>query len=94
MTLTITLTPDEEARLRAAAQTARIDAAECARRLLVERLSSMPSGQATRNLLALWREEDATDDPEAIREAEEELAEFKQAMNEARAAAGARLLFP
>jgi hypothetical protein len=41
-----------------------------------------------------WWEEDATDDPEEIRRAEEELAEFKQAMNETRAAAGARLLYP
>jgi hypothetical protein len=29
----------------------------------------------------LWRAEDATTDPEELRKAEEELAEFKKAMN-------------
>jgi len=49
---------------------------------------------ATLELFAKWRAEDATDDPEELRAAEEELAEFKKAMNENRAATGARLLFP
>jgi hypothetical protein len=94
VTLTIDLTPEEEARLLAAARQAGTDVVECARQLLVERLPPIPLGQATRDLLRAWREEDATEDPEQIRRAEEELAEFKQALNETRAAAGARLLFP
>ncbi len=49
---------------------------------------------ATLELLAAWRAEDATTDPEKLREADEEVAEFKKAMNENRAASGARLLFP
>jgi hypothetical protein len=49
---------------------------------------------ATLELLAVWKNEDATMDPEKIREADEEIAEFKKAMNETRAAVGARLLFP
>jgi hypothetical protein len=49
---------------------------------------------ATLELLAAWKTEDATTDPEKIREADEEVAEFKKAMNENRAATGARLLFP
>jgi hypothetical protein len=49
---------------------------------------------ATLELFAKWRAEDATDDPEELRAAEQELAEFKKAMNENRAAPGARLLFP
>ena len=49
---------------------------------------------ATLELLATWKDEDATDDPEKLREADEEIAKFKKAMNENRAAAGARLLFP
>ena len=40
---------------------------------------------ATLELLAGWRMQDATDDPEAIHAAEKELTEFKKAMNEARA---------
>ena len=49
---------------------------------------------ATLELLATWKAEDATTDPEKLREADEEVAEFKNAMNENRAATGARLLFP
>ena len=49
---------------------------------------------ATLELLATWKAEDATTDPEKIREADEEIAEFKKAMNANRAATGARLLFP
>ena len=53
-----------------------------------------PGAQATLDLLRSWREADDTTDPEAIRQAEEELAEFKQAMNAPRSATGARLLYP
>jgi hypothetical protein len=49
---------------------------------------------ATLELLAAWKAEDATTDREKLREADEEVAEFKKAMNENRAATGARLLFP
>jgi hypothetical protein len=49
---------------------------------------------ATLELLAAWRIQDATTDPEELREADEEVAEFKRAMNANRAATGARLLFP
>ena len=49
---------------------------------------------ATLELLAAWKAQDATSDPEKLREADEEVAEFKKAMNENRAASGARLLFP
>ena len=56
-----------------------------------------PSGAidtTTLELLAAWKAEDATIDPEKLREADAEIAEFKKAMNENRAATGARLLFP
>ncbi len=49
---------------------------------------------ATLELLAAWKAEDVTTDPEKIREADEEIAEFKKALNANRAATGARLLFP
>jgi hypothetical protein len=49
---------------------------------------------ATLELLALWKAQDATTDPEQIRAAEEEVNEFMKAMNENRAATGERLLFP
>lgn len=94
MTLMIELSPEEEARLQAAARSAGMDIAECARRVLTEHLPPAGPGQATRDLMRTWLQEDATDDPEEIRKAEEELAEFKAAMNETRTAAGARLLYP
>ena len=49
---------------------------------------------ATLELLASWRRQDATDNPEEIRAAEQELAEFKRAMNDNRALAGEPLLYP
>ncbi len=45
-------------------------------------------------LLKLWKEQDATDDPEEIRKAEEELAEFKRNMNANREATDERLVYP
>jgi hypothetical protein len=39
-------------------------------------------------------QEEATDDPEEIRRAEEELSEFKRNMNANRAATGERLVYP
>lgn len=49
---------------------------------------------ATLELLASWKAEDATTDPEKIREADEEIPQFKKAMNANHAATGDRLLFP
>ena len=49
---------------------------------------------ATLELLAAWKAEDATTDREKLRRADQEVTEFKKAMNENRAASGARLLFP
>ena len=49
---------------------------------------------ATIELLARWRAEDATDDPEELRLAEQELAEYKLAMNDNRVESGGSLVFP
>ena len=48
---------------------------------------------ATLELLAAWKAEDATTDPEKLREADEEVAEFKKAMNDNRTMVGAPLSF-
>ena len=53
-----------------------------------------PIDTVTLELLAAWQAEDATSDPEEIRAAEQELAEFKQAMNENRVSCGEPLLYP
>jgi predicted alpha/beta-fold hydrolase len=57
-------------------------------------LSNGSIDTATLELLAAWKAEDATTDPEKLRYADEEVATFKKAMDENRAASGARLLFP
>ena len=49
---------------------------------------------ATLELLASWRTEDATDNPEDLRAAEQELADFKQAMNDNRTSGGEPRLYP
>jgi len=56
--------------------------------------SNAPVDTATLELMAQWRREDATDDPEKIRAAEQELAEFKRVMNENRTLTGEPPLFP
>jgi hypothetical protein len=48
---------------------------------------------ATLELLQGWRLQDATDNPEEVRAAEQELTEFKRAMNENRALTGEPLLY-
>ena len=48
----------------------------------------------TLEFLEAWAREDATDDPEKLRDAQKELEEFKKAMNENRAACGERILYP
>jgi ABC-type transporter Mla MlaB component len=67
--------------------------------MTLERTADQLSGRdsidsATVALLASWRRQDATEDPDEIRAAEQELAEFKRAMNEARSLIGESLLYP
>jgi hypothetical protein len=49
---------------------------------------------ATLELLASWQIQDATTDPEQIQAAEQELADFKKALNDSRTVTGERTLFP
>ena len=109
MTLTIELSPQISARLDALAmergldpQTIvanlveanlpRLDVEQPAARLASRSLD--PENEASIALLQSWMDEDSTDDAEEIRDAEEELAEFKRNMNEPRKQAGARLIYP
>lgn len=50
--------------------------------------------RATLDLLSIWQQEDATTDPVQLRVAEEELAAFRKAVNEARTASGEPLVYP
>jgi hypothetical protein len=49
---------------------------------------------ATLKLLESWQRQDATDDPDEVSAAEQELAEFKKAMDENRSLSGEPLLYP
>ncbi|MFN0100657.1 MAG: hypothetical protein ACKV2U_01065 [Bryobacteraceae bacterium] len=58
------------------------------------RLATGAIDTETLELLESWGLEDATDDPEKLKDAQKELDEFKKAMNENRAACGERILYP
>ena len=49
---------------------------------------------ATLDLLSVWQRDDATSDPAQLKAAEEELAVFMKAVNEARIASGEPLVYP
>jgi len=101
MSLMIELPQPVEARLKEEAQKAGVSPAELAAEFVKKTLTPTIDGgeQKRRNapsiaLLQQWLKEGETADPEAVRQAEEELRRFKRAMNAPRKEAGARLLFP
>jgi hypothetical protein len=108
MKLTLDLTPDQGARLFAAARTTGIDLSALVTdtvpesEAFVRSLVSQPNptvkpvidaeNAAAIALLNQWIAEDATDDPEEIRLADEEVAELKRNLNANRVATGERLV--
>jgi len=58
------------------------------------RPAARPIDASTLELLAAWQEQDATTDPTQIRAADQEVADFMKAMNDARTASGDALLYP
>ena len=97
MTLTIELTPTEEARLTAAARQAGLEPAELARKLVAEHLplvTPVIPEDPTLALFAQWDTDDAQMTPEDIAEAQRDYDAFTQRINAERARAGARILYP
>ena len=94
MTLRLELTAEDEVRLVTAARERGLDVEECARQLLRQQMPPLAPGDATKALFAAWDAEDETDDPEEIAARNHEWEEFKANVNAARAAAGARLIYP
>jgi hypothetical protein len=97
MTLTIDLTPTEEAQLTAAAHQAGMAPAELARKLVTEHLPAVTPDHPedpTLALFARWDADDAHMTPEEVAEAQRDYAEFTRRMNAERARAGARILYP
>jgi hypothetical protein len=96
MTLTIDLTPEEEARLIAIARQKGVAPQECARQLLTEHLPGLTSNSAREDpalaLFAQWEQEDARKTPEEIADEDRLWEEFEQGINETRKALGMRPL--
>lgn len=98
------LSPSEEARVAATARQIGLAPAEYATKLVQENLPPVPAeanapqisakNAAAIALLQSWIEEDATDDPEELRQADADLAELMQNLNKNRIESGERPLFP
>jgi len=106
MTITLELTPEEEARLRAEAEKSGKDLADFARARLLEsgagveaaapaaEASPDAESQALIGLLQQWRAEDAAMSPEEAEQAEGEWEELRANLNANRAVTAERLPFP
>ena len=98
MTLTIDFSPQIEARLLDLARARGTDPSTVVKSLVEENLPDKPLMLTPENdpTLAYLKSRlaEAPTDPEAIREAEEDLLEFKRNMNIPRKEAGARLHYP
>jgi hypothetical protein len=93
--MTIILPAEIESRLKNEANRQGVDPSQLAAALLSRALD--PPDQATLDVLARWEAENATDDPAEIARREQELQEFKRAMNRNRLDSdgpGARTPFP
>jgi hypothetical protein len=102
MTLILDLSDQDETRLVELARSQGLDPAEAAMRLIHDHLPTNPKGENVpdaENSRAIslprsWLAEEATADPQAIRDAQEEMEEFKRSMNANREATGERLVCP
>ena len=94
MDITINLPQPVEARLAEAAHREGVSVSEIAYRAIAEKYPTAQDGTAEAlRLLERWMA-DVPTDPEAIREAEEDLREFQHAINQTRRELGASLVYP
>lgn len=101
--LTIEFSPTEEAQIAALARQTGLAPAEYAKKLVQENLPSAQietEAEASQRRAAAiaqlqaWKEEDFTDDPEEIRQAEADFKELLHNLNQNRIESGERPLFP
>jgi hypothetical protein len=76
----IDINGDEEALLRAEAQTHGVPVEECARHILARQLQAPLNAQPTLLLLESWDREDATDNPEELAARQREWSELDKAL--------------
>lgn len=94
MTLAIDFAPAQEARLQQEARKAGVSVDELVRRTLAEKFPVLSDEAAqTLRFIEQWIAEAPTD-PDELAEAEKDLRELQQALNQTRREAGARLLYP
>jgi len=79
--VTISLPPEVESRLQVEASRHGLPKEEYARNLIVEHLPPTGEGSSLAALLAQWEQEDATTDAAEIARRNQEVEEFKAAMN-------------
>ena len=101
--ISLYFSPTEEARISTVARQIGLAPADYIKKLVAEHLPPLPTASAPAideenaaaiALLQSWMKEEATDDPEEIRQAEEDLNEFLQNLNKNRIESGERPLFP
>lgn len=93
MTLTLELSPAEEARLGAAARQRNLAPGEVLHGLMDEHLPPADEADPMLALFAQWAEEDARMTPEEIAEENRTWEQFKANVNAERDRAGARRVF-
>jgi hypothetical protein len=95
--LTIKLPPEVEKRLQGEASRQGLAAEEFVQKLIVEHLPPTNGSSSLAELFAEWEAEDGTDDPAEVARRNQEVEEFKEAMNRNRRemeGEGSRKLFP
>ena len=93
MTLTIDLSPAEEARLQSAARQKGLDPSTLAKQLVAEHLpAASPAEDPTLALFAQWAEEAKAMTPEEQAQEQSLWGQFEPGINAARAASGMRRL--
>lgn len=98
MTLTLDLTPTEEAQLKTAAHQKGVDPASLLKQLMSEHLPELAASpealpeDPTLALFAQWAKEDAQVTPEEVAEENRLWEEFERGINETRDALGMRHL--
>lgn len=80
--MTITLSPELEARLKAEAARRGMDPSQFAAGLIERAITpASTDNQATLDLFAKWEAKEATDDPEELARRQQEAEEFMQNLN-------------